>query len=175
MATLELELTYLASSLPEELSRTTPTRLVDIYIPASPAVHAKLRIRQKGDSYTITKKVPVVEGDASRQNEYDIPLSQEEFDELSTVSTRKVVKDRYVLPLGGHTAEIDVFQEELAGLVLIDFEFDTEEEKNAFIPPSVCLADVTQEEFIAGGKLAGRSYKDLETDLLRFSYTPLAV
>lgn len=36
--------------------------------------------------------------------------------------------------------------------------------------PSIALADVAQEEFAAGGVLAGKSYDDLESELSRFSY-----
>jgi hypothetical protein len=55
-------------------------------------------------------------------------------------------------------------------MVLVDFEFDTEEDQAAFAMPEFCLADVTQEDFIAGGILAGKKYQDLEEDLKRFNY-----
>ena len=54
--------------------------------------------------------------------------------------------------------------------MLIDFEFATETEKNSFAIPEVALADVTQESFIAGGSLAGKSYADIEPELARFGY-----
>ena len=44
----------------------------------------------------------------------------------------------------------------------------TEEEKNKFGMPDFCLADVTQEDFIAGGYLAGKGYVDIEKELERF-------
>ena len=52
---LELELTFLAKGLPPEIESTSPTRIVDIYIPDTPS-HSHLRLRQKGDKYEITKK-----------------------------------------------------------------------------------------------------------------------
>lgn len=70
---------------------------------------------------------------------------------------------------------MDVFTGELSGLVLIDFEFQSEEDKAAFTPPSCCLADVTQEDFIAGGQLAGKTYEDIRSDLARFNYSPLSI
>jgi CYTH domain-containing protein len=36
-------------------------------------------------------------------------------------------------------AEIDIFQDHLKGLILIDFEFETIEEKKSFIVPDFCL------------------------------------
>ena len=69
--------------------------------------------------------------------------------------------------------EIDIFQDKLAGLVIADFEFQTDEEMASFKMPSFCLAEVTGEEFPAGGMLAGKSYKDIEKDLSRFGYRKL--
>ena len=59
----------------------------------------------------------------------------------------------------------------LDGLVVVDFEFGTEEEKLAFEMPDFCLVEVTQEEFIAGGMLAGKSYEDIKEKLEEFGYS----
>lgn len=169
---LELELTYLAKKIPAEIQNVQPTRIMDLYIPDT-AVHAHLRLRQKGDKYEITKKSPVKEGDSSEQIEQTIPLTKEEFEALATCSQKKVVKDRYEVKISNHLAEVDVFQENLTGLVLIDFEFTSSAEKAAFKMPKVALADVTQEEFLAGGFLSGKSYNDLADNLAKFHYQKL--
>ncbi len=166
---LELELTFLAKALPEGIKKVTPTRIVDIYIPDTPE-HSHLRLRQKGEKYEITKKTPVMEGNASEQIEQTIPLTKEEFVALSSCSKKRVAKDRYKMPVDGKMAEIDVFVDDLEGLVLMDFEFDTVDKKSAFRMPSVALADVTQEDFIAGGLLAGKTYDDIASKLERFNY-----
>ena len=170
---LELEYTFLASELPQEIEGISPKRLVDIYIPDSATAHSHLRLRQKGTTYELTKKVPVNEGDASAQIETTIQLDASEFEAISKVSQKRVVKDRYVVDINGFPAEVDVFRDNLEGLVLIDFEFTSEEERAKFIKPEVCLADVTQEDFIAGGLLAGRTYSDITNDLDRFDYMAL--
>lgn len=114
--------------------------------------------------------MPVVEGNASEQIEQTIPLTKEEFTALCACSKKRVAKDRYKIEIEGKIAEIDVFTDELEGLVLIDFEFNTVEEKSAFKMPGVALADVTQEDFIAGGLLAGKAYNDIVLELKRFNY-----
>jgi CYTH domain-containing protein len=172
-AEVELEFTFLAAALPAEIEGTTPKRLVDVYFPETGAVHPHLRLRKKGDDMEITKKQPITEGDASAQLETTIKLSQDEYDTLYTASNRRVVKDRYNVVIDGFPAEVDVFLENLKGLVLIDFEFESEEARAAFKTPAICLADVTQEEFIAGGLLAGKGYADIAEGLSRFSYTPI--
>ena len=170
---IERERTFLAKELPQEIKTTEPTRIVDIYTPDTPA-HSHLRLRQNGKTYEITKKTPVAAGDASEHIEQTIPLTEEEFAALSRCSAKRVAKDRYRVVIDDILAEIDVFIEDLAGLVLIDFEFNTEDEKDNFIPPSIALADVTQENFIAGGLLAGKTYDTITPELARFCYKKLS-
>ena len=170
---LERERTFLAKELPQEIKTTKPTRIVDIYIPDTPA-HSRLRLRQNGKTYEITKKTSVAAGDASEHIEQTISLTEAEFATLSRCSAKRVAKDRYRVVIDGTLAEIDVFMEDLAGLVLIDFEFDTEDEKDNFTPPSIALADVTQENFIAGGLLAGKTYDTIAPELARFCYKKLS-
>ena len=169
---IELELTYLARKIPEEINGVTPKRIFDVMVPEG-VKHPHLRLRQKGEKYEITKKHPVSEEDPSVQLEMTIPLEAREFEALAKSSGLSIVKDRYFVEIEGFPAEVDVFREKLAGLVLIDFEFETEEMKNKFRMPDVALADVTQEEFVAGGMLAGKSYEQIEGDLGRFNYKRL--
>jgi len=170
---LERETPPPGKGLPQEIKTTKPTRIVDIYIPDTPA-HSHLRLRQNGKTYEITKKTSVVVGDASKHIEQTIPLTEEEFAALSHCSAKRVAKDRYRVVIDGTLAEIDIFIEDLAGLVLIDFEFSTEAEKDDFTPPSIALADVTQENFIAGGLLAGKTYDTIAPELARFCYKKLS-
>ncbi len=166
---IELEKTYLAKYLPNSLLRCKHKEIIDKYIPES-AKHPKLRIRKNGNKYELTKKEPVKAGDASHQKEQTIMLTKKEFNELMKLNGKKIHKTRYYYIYNGKTAEFDIFHGPLKGLVLIDFEFNTIEEKNSFKMPEFCLADVTQENFIAGGMLCGKSYKDIERLLKKYKY-----
>ncbi|MBU0625623.1 hypothetical protein KKF05_04745 [Patescibacteria group bacterium] len=166
---LELEKTYLAKQLPEGLDLSQGTEIEDTYIPVE-VEHPKMRLRRTGDKYVLTKKIRLDEADASKQEELNVELSAAEYQALVRSSNRHLHKIRYRLDYRGHTAEIDIFQGALDGLVLVDFEFDSIEEQTAFEMPDFCLADVTQEDFVAGGMLAGRSYEDIVEDLQRFDY-----
>lgn len=168
MQTLELEKTYLAKYLPD-LTGCESKEIVDIYVPKS-SEHPTLRIRKNGTKFEITKKFPVQEGDASAQTEHTIILTEQELLAVAAVDGKRIEKQRYLYHYVGRIAEIDVFQGNLKGLVLVDFEFDTQEEKDAFTMPDFCLVDVTQEEFIAGGMLCGKSYVDIEDTLGVFGY-----
>lgn len=169
---VEFELTYLAREIPSEVAGVAPTEMLDVYVPED-VDHPRLRLRKKGDKYEITKKKPVEDGDASVQVEQTVPLEADEFEALAKSSNRRVQKKRYKVELAGRVAEVDVFTGDLAGLVLIDFEFGTLEEKASFQPPACCLADVTQENFIAGGLLSGKSYQEIVSELERYNYKPL--
>lgn len=167
--TIEYELTFLARELPIEIRAVSPVKFRDIYLPDS-VEHPHLRIRQKGNSYEITKKMPIRGRDSSEQLEQTIPLEPAEFKALLNVSRKTLEKDRYFVKIDGRAAEVDVFKGDLKGLVLIDFEFGDEKQKAAFQPPDCCLVDVTQEKFVAGGLLAGKTYSDIESDLKKLNY-----
>ena len=165
----ELELTYLAKNIPDGVWSSPARELLDIYIPAQ-ADHPVLRIRKYGHKYEMTKKEPIEDGDASRQLETTIPLTETEFSELNTIAGKRVQKTRYYYKEGSTNYEIDVFKGGLLGLVLVDVEFSLIAEKAAFQMPSWCLAEVTQESFMAGGKICGKSYNDIAGQLARFGY-----
>jgi len=169
---IELELTYLAKYLPEDLQKCNSKQIVDLYV-ENGTDHADLRIRKNGDKYEFTRKTPVDDGDTSKQNEATIDLNEVEFDSFKNTQARKVAKTRYYYSHDGKTAEFDVFEDTLLGLVVIDFEFENESEKDSFLMPEFCLADITQEKFIAGGMLAGKSYDDIANELEQFNYEKL--
>lgn len=166
---IELELTYLAKEIPDDLKNSESKKIIDLYIENGTG-HADLRIRKNGDKYEITRKRPVKDGDSSIQEEQTIPINEEEFNVFLTANSKKVEKKRYYYKYEDKTAEFDFFEDNLDGLVLVDFEFETEEEKIKFEMPNFCLKDITQEEFTAGGMLAGKNYSEIKKELDRFNY-----
>ena len=165
----ELERTYLAKTFPKGLRDCKSEEIIDIYVPKS-SEHPKIRIRKRGDSYKITKKEPL-DKDPSHLKEQTITLTESEFKEFMKLDGKRTHKTRYHYDHGGRTAEIDVFQGDLKGLVLVDFEFRTPEEKDSFKMPDFCLVEVTQNKTFAGGMLCGKSYEDIEKELERLDYS----
>lgn len=173
MATeIEYEKTYLARQLPSGLTTAKSVLIRDVFVPES-AGHAVLRLRAKNDDYVITKKTVLHGTDSSVMNEETIPLSSDEYEALASCSKKDFIKRRYYVEIAGRSAEVDVFGERLQGLVVIDFEFASEEEKDVFAMPEICLADVTQEEGIAGGYIAGKTYEDIQPILNKYGYKRL--
>ena len=171
---IELELTYLAKYLPRDLDRTKFKEIVDIYVPNG-SDHLTLRIRKSGDKYEITKKEPLKGKDSSIQLEQTISLKEAEYMALSKIKGKTIKKKRYFYTFKDQPVEIDVFQGDLKGLVLIDFEFKTRKEKDNFKKPDFCLEEITQEKFIAGGVLCSKSYNDLKKELNRWGYKKIVM
>jgi adenylate cyclase len=165
---IELERTFLVKMLPEGMDKCPKREIIDIYYPKT-AKHPVLRLRKDGDRYILTKKHPIGE-DKSVQKEQTVELTKEEFEVLSRLEGKRLEKVRYEFDYNGKKAEIDVFKGALEGLVLVDFEFSDQEERDAFEMPGFCLAEVTHEEFIAGGMLCGKKYEEITSKLASFGY-----
>jgi len=165
----EIELTYLLKALPPNIESSLKREILDIYIPAA-AEHPTLRIRKSDKKCEIIKKEPIHGSDSSHQMETTIPLTSEEFEEFNKLKGKKVRKTRYDYYENWVHYEIDVFRDDLAGLILVDVEFNSLEDKKNFTPPEWCLVEVTQEKFLAGGMVCGKSYTDIEAQLNKFGY-----
>jgi len=171
---IELERTFLIKKIPDELEKSNSLEIIDVYIPEA-AEHPVLRLRKKGANMELTKKVPLVGTDSSEQKEETIHLSEEEFKELQRIGGKKLRKTRHYYNYNNRVAEIDVYKDDLEGLVVVDFEFNSVDDKNNFIMPDFCLADVTQEKCIAAGIVAGKKYSDIQPILEKYGYRKILI
>ena len=169
MIEIELEKTYLIKYLPEGFEGLPFVEIKDIYIPKE-TEHPTLRIRKNGDKYEITKKQPTQGLDSSEQYENTVPLAKEEYLALENIQGKQSRKFRYYYEYQGLKAEIDVFQDDLIGLITVDFEFKEKKEKDNFAMPEFCLTDITQDKCFAGGMICGKKYSDIENHLNELNY-----
>lgn len=171
---IELERTFLLKYKPENLDKCKSVEILDVYFPKE-EFHPVLRIRSRDNKdFEITKKTPQNGNDSSEQEEHTIKLSKDEFIALSKLNGKRVRKIRYYFILeNGCNAEIDIFLDDLKGLCMADFEFKTKKEKDNFIAPAFCLAEVTQDKWSAGGMLAGGNYAEAQKFLDKYGYTKL--
>ena len=171
---IELERTFLAKYLPASLKACSSKEIIDRYIPKE-LEHSQLRIRKSGNLYQMTKKEPVKGQDSSEQTEQTIRLREDEYNTLVKLPANVTHKIRCYYKKDGATFEFDVFQGDKNGLVMIDVEFKTSEEKAAFKMPDFCLAEVTQDKAFAGGVLCAKMYADLEPELNKHGYKKLVL
>jgi len=168
---IELERTFLLKYKPKGLGKCPCCKITDIYFPED-EFHPVLRLRNRdGKKFEMTKKFPILGKDSSEQEEHTIILSKKEFNSLAKAGGKKVVKVRhyYKMP-NGQQAEVDIFKDRLIGLALVDFEFTNRKEKDKFMMPDFCLADVVQDKWLAGGILSGKKYFDLEKAFKKYNY-----
>lgn len=134
---MEIERKYLIKQLPGNLD-TFPCRIMEQgYLNTAPVI----RIRKDNEHYELTYKS---KGLMVRE-EYNLPLTREAYEHLlPKIDGRLIKKRRYMIPLtDGLTVELDVFEGELAPLVLAEVEFPDESQALSFTPPDWFGEDVT--------------------------------
>ena len=148
MNPMEIERKYLIRCLPENLSQYQCKKIAQGYICTNPVV----RIRKSDDEYYLTYKG---KGLMARE-EYNLPLTQEGYEHmLPKIDGRLIEKSRYLIPLDGKlTAELDIFEGDLAPLIIVEVEFDSLDAANSFIPPEWFGEDVTESRKYHNSNLA---------------------
>lgn len=134
---MEIERKFLVHTFPENLN-TFPLRHIEQgYLNTAPVI----RIRRDNDRYELTYKS---KGLLSRE-EYNLPLTEEAYRHLiPKIDGRLITKKRYMIPIDHTlTAELDVFEGDLAPLVLVEVEFPDEKSAKSFIAPDWFGEDVT--------------------------------
>ena len=133
---MEIERKYLIKELPKNLETYQHRHLEQGYLCTSPVV----RVRKDDDRYELTYKG---KGMMVRE-EYNLVLTKDAYEHLKSKADGRIIsKKRYMIPYQNHVIELDIFENDLAPLVLAEVEFETEEEANAFVPPEWFLKDVT--------------------------------
>jgi len=157
---LEIEKTYLVKIIPANLSAYKSEKIKQGYVSST---HPSLRIRQKGNHFEMTKKLPVRENDYSITEEINIPLTESEFNKLWPAVERYLEKVRYYLPIENNlTAELNLYQANLEGLAFVEVEFESEADMASFNPPLWFGKDVTQEDFASNSFLAGKTLTEIK-------------
>ena len=136
---MEIERKFLINQLPEDLEKYEQHEIAQGYLCTSPVV----RIRRSNDDYYLTYKG---KGMMVRE-EYNLLLTKEAYLHLrEKIDGRLIEKTRYLIPLTDKlTAELDVFHCDLAPLTLVEVEFESVEEANAFTVPEWFGEDVTND------------------------------
>jgi CYTH domain-containing protein len=149
-STLEIERKFLVRQLPEVVGYPV-VRILQGYV-AIEEGGTEVRVRSKDDAdhtLTIKSKGGMVRG------EYETPITADQFATLwPTTEGRRVEKDRYAIPHGRHTIELDKYVGSLAGLVVAEVEFETEADAEGFTPPDWMGEDVTDLKELKNQQLA---------------------
>ncbi|MBQ9521711.1 MAG: CYTH domain-containing protein [Oscillospiraceae bacterium] len=152
---MEIERKFLISRLPDALEQYPCVRMEQAYISTDPVI----RVRRAGERYILTCKG---RGLLSR-DELELDLTPDAYTRLlSKADGASVVKDRYRVPLGAYTVELDIFREALAPLMLAEVEFPTEAAAQAFAAPDWFGQEVTYDPAYTNAALSRDGLPDLE-------------
>ena len=135
---LEIERKFLLAQLPADLEPVEASRIQQGYLALEP--EREVRIRQQDGVYTLTVK----EGTGLSRRETEIGLQQGQFEVLWPVTAgRRIDKVRHLSCWQGHPLCIDVYGDDLAGLLILEVEFGSEAASQAFQPPPYAGEEIT--------------------------------
>jgi CYTH domain-containing protein len=143
---MEIERKFLVKKLPDNIASCKKLKIEQGYLCRNPI----LRIRKSNEDYYLTYKSK--NGCKKRtgiiaREEVELPLSGEAYDTLKgKIEGNMVCKTRYLIPIhNGLTAELDIFEGLLTGLMMVEVEFASKNEACAFVPPDWFGKDVSDD------------------------------
>jgi adenylate cyclase len=146
----EIERKFLVASKPAGLGEGKPIR--QGYLPLD-IEDVELRVREKGDARVITVKG----GHGQSRDEQEAEIGTPAFEALWPLTEgRRIEKTRYEIEHGELTIELDEYRGELAGLLVAEIEFDSEDDAERFEPPGWLGRELTGDERYSNAALAER-------------------
>jgi CYTH domain-containing protein len=149
----EIERKYLPAELPSDLGPGTPIRQGYLAVDGP----TEVRVRDLDGRCILTVKG----GHGLERAEVELDLQREDFDALWPLTQgRQLEKVRHRVPLGAHTAEVDVYAGRLDGLVVAEVEFASVPEADAFLAPPWLGRDLTGDDGWSNAALAPHGRPD---------------
>ena len=134
---MEIERKYLIKDLPN-LDAYEYATIEQGYLSVNPVV----RIRKKNDKYILTYKGSGL----MIREEIEADLTEDAYLHLlKKIDGKPITKKRYFIPDNQYLIELDVFEGHMAGLIMAEVEFPSEEEANRFEAPDWFLKEVTSD------------------------------
>lgn len=148
---MEIERKFLVPELPPVLEQSRSTRIEQGYL-AIADDGTEVRVRRRDGATVLT-----VKGGSGRSRlEEEIAIDTERFARLWPLTEgRRLEKTRHLIPAGaGLTIELDVYSGGLAGLIVAEVEFGSEDAADAFEPPAWLGSEVTNDARFKNQNLA---------------------
>jgi CYTH domain-containing protein len=148
---MEIERKFLVPEPPADLDRWPSTRIEQGYVAIDPD-RTEVRLRRWDDGCALAFK----QGGGRSRTEEELLLDAEQFERLWPLTEgRRIEKRRHVVDGAGETnLELDVYSGALAGLVVVEVEFGSEQAADAFAPPDWFGREVTDDPRFKNQRLA---------------------
>lgn len=148
---IEIEKKFLIENIPFSLDNYQHKDITQGYLYDNPV----LRIRKSNENYSFTYKG---KGLMARQ-EINVNIQKSDFDSLISNCKWKINKIRYIIPYEIYTIELDIFKDELDGLIMAEVEFPDIDAAENFVPPDWFGKEVTNEPNFQNINLAKNIYE----------------
>jgi len=167
-ACLELERRYLLHRPPDGLlERGAGAAIIDHYLEDTRLRLRHMRLASGEQVFKFTQKYQDTHQDETQTTITNLYLSEAEYRRLAHLGGKKLVKTRFRYTYQGREYGIDVFEGELAGLILAETECASREEVQRLSKPDFALEDVTADPFFKGGNLVNLTNQDFREELER--------
>jgi adenylate cyclase len=124
----EIERKFRVERVPDALGAGVPLRQAYLALDGD----VELRVRSQGEAHVLTVKG----GRGIERTEIELAIDEQQFDELwALAGDRHLEKTRYRVPVGDASAELDLYRGRLSGLAVVEVEFRSREQADAFVPP----------------------------------------
>jgi adenylate cyclase len=135
---VEIERKFLVSDLPEGLEGCRSEDVEQGYLAAGG--ESEVRLRRIGESVLLTVK----RGSGGQRLEEEIEITESQYRALWPLSEgQRVTKRRIYVPVDDLVAEVDIYSNDLDGLVTAEVEFSSRDRSRAFEPPGWFGSEVT--------------------------------
>jgi CYTH domain-containing protein len=156
--TIETERKFILPEAPPGEQLGAGVHLRQGYLAEEDTVEVRVRITSSDATFTVKA------GTGISRTEVDVPITIEQAEALwpHTVG-RRIDKTRYRVALDdplGHVAEVDLYAGALAGLCVVEVEFDSETEAAAFVTPGWFGRELTGERGWSNAALARHGRPD---------------
>jgi CYTH domain-containing protein len=154
-AKIEVERRFLLSNTPDDLNEESYLRIIDRYI-----TDTRLRLRRvespAGEILALKfgQKYRSPDQDFLSRTMTTLYLNQVEYETLASLNCSTLTKRRYPYIYIGSDVSIDIFDDDLDGLVLLEIQSTDEVDINSIPFPPYAIREVTAEPFFTGGELA---------------------
>ena len=149
----EIERKFLLDKLPQDIEIVESFEIIQFYICQDK--DKIVRLRKIGNRYNIGFK----KGGGLSRFEKEISIAENDFIDLKKLGEKnKISKRRLITMIGKNRIEIDVFKENLEGLLVVEVEFETQEEAKKFVPPKWFAKEVTDDYKYTNSYLSSHSH-----------------
>lgn len=161
---IELELAWLVKSLPKDYKRYKSANIKQAYLQSSESCIKDIRAREKDGVYTLTEKRFIKSPqETGYTQELTKKLRKEEFLNFWKKSKKRIRKVRYYYPLDNDlVAEIDIYKNNLEGLIVVEVEFPTIPAYKKFVAPGWFGKEVTDSKGIYPPHIANMKLEEID-------------